>query len=238
MDVYARRRLVAVLAIVLVLVLIVVAVAGGGGDEDSGSITTDEGASTPGVATPLSKDEFIQEGDAICEETAISIASLSDGDEEQLATDELSLTEAQLDSLRSLTPPEEDQATLDDFFAAHEDLVAGLESKVAATRDADTTASTNADTDISLAQDELLDAAEAYGFEECGDPDAGSTRTEDDSGSVAPSDPTGVPAAPTEPAPVEPAPVEPAPAPAPAPAPDDSGGTDGGGGGGSGGISP
>jgi len=81
MDVYARRRLVAVLAIVLVLVLIGVAVAGGGDDDSEAPVTTVTGASTPGVATALSKADFIEQGDDICEETAVGIDNISSDDE-------------------------------------------------------------------------------------------------------------------------------------------------------------
>src|SRR5688500_10114636 len=126
MDVYARRRLVAVLAIVLVLVLIGVAVAGGGDDEQTPITTVRPGTTDPALATPLSKDDFIAQGDGICEETAIAVANLASDDSQTLAEDELQYTESQLDQLRTLVPPEEDQKTLDEFFAAMEDQVDAL----------------------------------------------------------------------------------------------------------------
>ena len=217
MDVYARRRLVAILAIVLVLVLIGVAVAGGGDDESDAPVTTVTGASTPGIATPLSKDEFIDQADDICEESAVGIENISSDDAAQIADEEASLTASQLDQLRSLAPPEEDQAALDDFFSALEDLVDGLDTRALALQREDDTAASDADTEISTAETDLADAADAYGFSECGSPSdaasgAGSTGT-GDAGTVAPVTPA--------PAPVTPAPVTPA----PAPAPSDTGGT-------------
>jgi hypothetical protein len=234
MDVYARRRLVAILAVVLVLVLIGVAVAGGGDDEAEPTITTVTGASSPGTTTALSKDEFIDEADDICEESAVAIENLASDDPEQLARQELSTVEGQLDSLRSLAPPEEDQDELDDFFAALEDLVDALDTRALALERADDTAASEAESDISAAETELADAADAYGFTECG--------TTGEAGSEA--DATGGDSAIAEPGavtPAAPAPsTTPAPAPAPAPAPSDSGGTpdpsSGGAGGGSGGT--
>ncbi len=167
MDVYQRRRLVAVLAIVLVLVLIGVAIAGGGDDEDT-PITPVTGASTPGAAAPLSKEEFIDQGDAICEETAAAVANIDAEETKDQAEQELEYTDSQLDQLRSLTPPEEDQATLDDFFASLEELVDALDTEfLAADRD-DTTALAEAQTEIDAAKADVLDAAKEYGFEACG----------------------------------------------------------------------
>jgi len=233
MDVYARRRLVAVLAIVLVLVLIGVAVAGGGDDEQT-PITTVAGASTPGLAAPLSKDDFIQQGDDICEESATAIANLSIDDTEELAGEELSITEGELDSLRSLAPPEKDQATLDEFFAAEEDLVDALDKRLLAIERGDDAAAAEAEAEIDSAKADVVAAAEDYGFKQCGKEGEATDAGTDTS--VAPTDTGAVPAAPVEPAPA--APVEPAPA-APAPAPAPSGGTGSGGSGtGSGGVSP
>src|ERR671918_414822 len=147
MDVYQRRRLVAVLAIVLVLVLAVVAIAGGGDDEGE-PIEPADGGSGPGVATPLSKSEFIAEGDSICGEIATAIANIDSSDPQQAADEELDYTQSLLSQLRSLTPPEEDQATLNQFFSAVEDLVAALKQNSQAIADGDTTAEAEASTEI------------------------------------------------------------------------------------------
>ena len=221
MDVYQRRRLVAVLAIVLVLVLIGVAIAGGGDDEQT-PITPVTGASTPGLATPLSKSEFISQGDAICEETAAAVANIDDSDTQERAEQELEYTESELDQLRSLTPPESDQATLDDFFSSLEDLIGALDKEVLAADRDDSTALAEAQTEIESAEDAVLDAAGEYGFKECGKAGEPSVDPADTGGAVAPTD--TAPVTPTTPAPVVPAP---APAPTP-PAPGD----------GSGGVSP
>lgn len=227
MDVYQRRRLVAVLAIVLVLVLIGVAIAGGGGDEET-PITPVTGASTPGLATPLSKSEFISQGDAICEETAAAVANIDSADTKDQAEQELDYTNSELDQLRSLTPPESDQATLDDFFSSLEDLIDALEKQsLAADRD-DATALAEAQTEIDAAKSAVRDAADQYGFKQCGKAGEPSTDPTDTVGGVAPTD--TVPVAPT---------TTPPPVTTPPSIPSTPGdGSGGGGSGGSGGVSP
>jgi hypothetical protein len=230
MDVYQRRRLVAVLAIVLVLVLIGVAIAGGGGDDET-PITPVTGTSTPGAAAPLSKDEFIDQGDAICEETAASVANIDSTDTKDQAEQEADFTDSLLDQLRSLTPPEEDQATLDDFFSSLEDLVDALDKEFLAADREDTEALTEAQTEIDDAKADVLAAAKDYGFNECGKAGEPSAETTGDTptDATAPSTDTA-PVAPTDTAPV---------APAPTPTPPPSGGDDSGGvSPGSGGVSP
>jgi hypothetical protein len=227
MDVYQRRRLVAVLAVVLVLVLVVVAIAGGGDDEGT-PIEPVTGASTPGLSSALSKDEFIQQGDDICEETAVAIANVDSSDTKNQAEQELELTQSELDQLRTLTPPEEDQATLDDFFASLDDLIDALDKKFLAADRSDDTALAEADPEIDTAKADVLSAAKDYGFKKCGEEGepSGNTTT-GDTGAVAPTATTPTTVTPTTP------PATPTPTPTPAP----SGGT-GGGGGQSGGVGP
>ena len=168
MDVYQRRRLVAVLAIVLVLVLAVVAIAGGGDDEGE-PIEAVNGASAPGVGTPLSKSEFIAEGDQTCDEIATAIANIDSSDAQSAAEQELDYTKSELSQLRSLSPPEEDQATLDQFFSSLEDLVAALKKNVQAIESGDTTAQSEATSEIDQAKSGFLAAAKDYGFKSCGE---------------------------------------------------------------------
>jgi hypothetical protein len=232
MDVYARRRLVAILAVVLVLVLIGVAVAGGGGDEDEPSITTVAGGSTPESTAPLSKGQFIKEGDEICAEAAAAIENLDASDSQALADDELSLTQSELDQLHTLVPPEEDQATLDDFFAALEDLVDALDKRALAIERADDDATATAEAEIETAKSDLAAAADEYGFRDCG----GSAEPGAEAETTTPADSAVAPVAPeTTPTTTPPA-VTTTPSTDTPPA-DTDGGSDGGGGS-SGGVSP
>ena len=168
MDVYQRRRLVAVLAIVLVLVLAVVAIAGGGDDEGE-PIEPVTGASSAGVGTPLSKSEFISQGDQTCDEIATAIANIDTSDPQEAADQELDYTKSLLSQLRSLTPPKEDQATLDQFFSSLEDLVDALKQNSDAISSGDTTAQSEAVTEIDQAKSGFLAAAQDYGFKKCGE---------------------------------------------------------------------
>jgi ABC-type Na+ efflux pump permease subunit len=229
MDVYQRRRLVAVLAVVLVLVLAVVAIAGGG-DDEGGEIEPVTGA-TSGAAAPLSKSEFIADGDQRCQEIATAIANIDSDDPQEAADEELDYTSSLLSQLRSLTPPEDDQATLDQFFSALEDLVAALKKNSEAIASGDTTAQSEATTETDAAKSEFLAAAQDYGFENCGEEGEPSTAV---AGGGDPGDTSGgavAPATPVEPTPTTPPPATTPPATAPS-----SGGTGGGtGGGGTGG---
>jgi hypothetical protein len=234
MDVYQRRRLVAVLAVVLVLVLAVVAIAGGGDDEGE-PIEPADGASAPGVATPLSKSEFISQGDSTCEEIATAIANIDSSDPQQAADEELDYTRnGLLSQLRSLTPPQEDQATLNQFFSALEDLVAALKQNSQAIADGDTTAETEASTEIETAKSAFLAAAKDYGFKSCGEEGEPSARPTTGNGA----DGTEVPATPVTPTTTPPATTPPATTPPSSGGTgDDTGGGDGGGDGGGGGGS-
>jgi hypothetical protein len=212
---------------------IVIVACGGDDDEPIVAVPT-----TTAPADQLSKDEFIDEADGVCEEANVAIANLgetSSGNPSAAIAEEREILEGELDQIDSLGAPSEDETTLNDFIDALENVVDTLgKQELAAERD-DTTALTELETEEATARTELATAAEEYGFRECG----GEGEATIDGG--AGTDPgTGAPA-PVEPAPVEPAPVEPAPVePAPAPAPPPTGGTGGdpGGGGGSGGVSP
>jgi hypothetical protein len=227
MDVYQRRRLVALGGVAVVLVIVVVAIASGGDGDEAPITTVTTDASEPTDA-PQSKGDFIDDADAICAETASGLATIPTDDAERFASQELRLTQGELDQLRSLTPPERDQKTLDDFFAALEDLVDALQTKQLATDRADDTALAAANTEIDTAELELSSAADDYGFKECGSPsEAAPTEVPVDPGTATPP-PATTPEATTPPATTPPA---------------DSGGGDGGGSGGvtpggSGGVSP
>lgn len=223
MDVYQRRRLVAVLAIALVLVLAVVAIAGGGDDEGE-PIEPVTGASGAGAGVPLSKSGFISRGDQICDEIATAIANVDSSDTQDAADQELTYTKSELSQLRSLSPPEEDQATLDQFFSSLEDLVAALKQNSEAISSGDIAAQSEATTEIDQAKSGFLVAAQDYGFKKCGE-----------EGEPSPSGTAGAAGAGTAPAtPVTPTttPVTPTTTPTTAPP---SGGTGGGTGAGTGG---
>ena len=73
MDVYQRRRLVALGAVVVVIALIVAIASAGGGGSDNTAVTTTSTAAA-------SKSEFTASADGICAETATAVANLSSDD--------------------------------------------------------------------------------------------------------------------------------------------------------------
>jgi peptidoglycan DL-endopeptidase CwlO len=208
---------------------------GCGGDDDS-SITT---VQTEPPQT-LTKDDLIEQGDAICEETDTALVSLSEsetpGDASTQIAQERDLTEGMLEQLRNLGAPAEDQQTLNEFLDSLESVVDNLDKQeLAAERDDSATLGELQTEEASLRADAQA-AATDYGFKECGEgAGAAPTATEPGAGT-----------APAPPAPAAPAPAAPAPPGTAAPAPPTggtgggtgAGGTGGGGGAGSGGVSP
>src|SRR4051812_13981164 len=114
MDVYQRRRLVALGVVVVAIgVIVAIASAGGGGDDGTPVTTTSTQAA--------SKGEFVASADGICAETATAIANLSADDVAQEAEQELDYTKSQLSQIKALPQPTQDKAKLDAFYTALKD---------------------------------------------------------------------------------------------------------------------
>jgi hypothetical protein len=209
-----------------------------GGDDDAPIVPVE---TTTAPVEALSQDEFISEADAICEEANAAIANLTGttaaGSSSQIA-EEREIVEGQLDQIQDLGAPSQDEATLNDFIDALEQLIDNLDKQELAAQRDDTAALAELEAEESTIRGEVLSAADEYGFKRCGEEGEATADTGAGTGAG-----TGVPAPAPEPA----APVAPAPAPAPAapapaaPAPPSGGtgtGGTGGGTGGSGGVSP
>jgi hypothetical protein len=259
MDVYARRRLVALLSVAAVVLIIIVAVASGGSGDDSSDIPPVE---QPGGGTgnSLSKADYIQQADQICAETEAAIANLGAGaaaDDAVLQADQqYQYVRSELDQLRTLSPPTEDKADLQRFYAALQNQVKVLSRQKQATQQADQTALAEVSTDLAAAESQVRSTAAAYGLKKCGKEGTPTT-----SNTGAATSPTGGATATPTPTPTPSQTVTPTPTPTPtptappadtgtggtvggAPPPTDTGGDTGGGGtgggtggtGGSGGI--
>ena len=239
-----RPRYVALALLVGAFAAGAVVACGGDDDEPIVPVTTQ----TEPSDAAASKEDFIDEADAICEEANVAIASLAEtsaGDASTQASQERDIVEDMLDQIESLGTPSEDEATLDDFIDALEELGGVLDSQELAGERDDTSSLAELEAEATAIRADLAAAADEYGFRECGGEATASTDGTD-TGAGTGGD-TGVAPAPTP----EQAPV-PAPAPAPAPEPaapaPPSGGTEGGtapdtgggtgGTGGSGGVSP
>ncbi|MGH2954176.1 MAG: hypothetical protein ACRDK9_09175 [Solirubrobacterales bacterium] len=207
MDVYQRRRLVALGGLAAVVVLIAVAIGQcGGDDEDPVPVTQIGGATGPGLAS-LPKDGLIEQADAICAETDAALEAISTANAARAARQEAEAATAELNDLQTLPPPEEDTETLAIFLGALEEQVRALGDKEVAAERGDETALAGIEEEVATAQADAEGAAEDFGFEICGDPSAGGDTDETDTGAATEPAPTEV--APTEP--VAPAPTEPAP---------------------------
>src|SRR5215213_7784127 len=101
MDVYQRRRLVALSALAGLFIVVVLLIRScGGDDEDATPLTTPVGTSGAGAATALSQDDFIAQGDSVCLETNSSLASVDTSDSDAAAGDRAELIASELDSLQ------------------------------------------------------------------------------------------------------------------------------------------
>jgi hypothetical protein len=245
MDVYQRRRLVALSAIAGLFIIFVLLIRSCGGDDEETPIAPVAGATGTGGATILTQADYIEQADAICLEANTTLANVDETDAAAAATDQSEIVTSELQQLQTLPPPDDGETKLDNFLTALQDLAAAYDDKATAAEREDEAAIAELDASIEEINGEVASAAENFGFEVCGDPsqvgesdttggdsDTGTDST-DASTETAPTD-TGAVAPPVEEAPpiTEPAPpadtgVTPAP-------PADTGGTDSS----SGGVSP
>jgi hypothetical protein len=237
MDVYQRRRLVALggLAAVVVLLAVAIGQCGGDGDEDAVPVTTIGGVSGPGLAS-LPKEDFIEQADAICAETDAAIEQINTADATRAARQEAEAAVNELDQLQTLPAPEEDADVFDTFLSALEEQTRALGDKELAAERGDDAALAGIEEEVATAEADAESAAEEFGFQVCGDPEAGGgADTETDTGAATEPAPTEVaPAEPVEPAPAAPVPeVTPEGGATPAAPPADTGGDSE-----SGGVSP
>ena len=254
MDVYQRRRLVALSAVAAVFVVLVLLIRSCGDDDEDATPLTSSVPATTGVAgaTPLSQEDFASQGDAICLESNTALAALESAEPTEDAADRAELLAGELDSLQSLTlaPGEKGETKLENFFAGLQRQVQGYDDLVTASERGDEAAVTEITATIDEAASEAERAAKRFGFEVCGDPSQvseseggeaeGGDAVEETAGEPAAGE-TAAPVTPTTTTPVAPTTTTPVAPPAdgggatPAPAPTDEGDT---GGSSSGGLTP
>lgn len=192
-------------------------IAGCGGSEEAPIEPITEEPDTELNATPT-KNQLINQADAICGETNAAIANLGVGgtlEDSALATQQAAITRGLAEALRDLGQPNEDSVTLDAYLDAVEKEARLHSQRATAAAEGDTVAFNEIGVQIDAAQAEAATAAEAYGFSECGGV-----------GEPLSSGGTGGTTTPTTPAPTTPAPTTPT-------TPTDPGGSTGGTSGGS-----
>jgi hypothetical protein len=186
-----RDRLIHALALVVGAALFLSACGGDDSPEVPIVVPTDTATAS------LSQEEFIEEADALCEQTNTDIGTFVANGEGLTAAGEIAdLRQALIDDITDLGPPDEDRRTLDEYLTGLEGQVeAGEKIALAIERDSDTT---EFETELTTARDAASTAATAYGFEECGAEVTASADSTDTG--VAPVTPSDGTVAPVEPA--------------------------------------
>jgi HNH endonuclease len=218
-----------------VLMVAALGAAGCGGSDSAPVVTVQgaSGASGAGGAATLTKSEFIDQANSICNEANAAISSLNSGtvstNSKVQATQELQITQSELNSLESLNPPNQDSSTLKGYLSALRDEVTALMHKRDATEQGGDTSA--ADVEAASASSNAQTAARSYGLKDCakgGPTSTTSTGTGTTPTTTIPTPTTPTTVAPTTPTPAPPAPVAP-------PSGGTGGAASGGGGGGTGG---
>jgi hypothetical protein len=258
MDVYQRRRLVALSALAGVFIVIVLLIRSCGGDDSETPETLAGGATgATGIAgAALGQEQYIAQGDEICRSINTSISQIDASDANAAAEEQGTDIASELSQLQSLGAPTDGQDDLDEFLQALQDQVDSYEKRSLAVERGDDAAVQELDAEIADAEDAAARSARQFGFEACGDfsetGDTGggggggggggeeTTTPTDESaaGTVTPTVP--VPTTPTETTPVAPPPADTGTAaPDTGAAPPADTGTGGAGGtGGTGGVTP
>jgi len=127
----------------------------------------------------LSKSEFIAQVDTLCAENNDVAAELSDevgtayqaGDYEAAADaleQQTDSTVAMVDKVKELTPPEEDQATIDEMLAISDEQQALAGDLVVAVGEGDDASVNQMSEELGSLADEFNVIADDYGFVDCG----------------------------------------------------------------------
>ena len=145
---------------------LVIAGCGGGGGSDT----------TTSSAEPLTKQELIARGDAICKQALGQFQQLQQNppttadDAATLTQKLIDITQNELTQLRELTPPSAFESNLDDYLKALDENIAVLKQGLKAAQHNDATGYAKAQAKTVSTQVERLQLARAVGFKECSRP--------------------------------------------------------------------
>lgn len=158
------RRLFATLP----LVALAIAGCGGGGGDDSTAVAPVE---TTETAAALSKEELIAQGDAICAEVnaAVGTAGSTSSGASGGATQVADLYTGMVERLTGLGAPSDDSAGYPEFIAAAEGLAQAESNLGLAAERSEEGALSGAEAEASTALASFQSAANAFGFEQCGE---------------------------------------------------------------------
>ena len=170
MDVYQRRRLVALSAIAAFFIVVVLLIRSCGGGDTTTSTTAAgvSGATGAGGATSQSQADYINQADQICLDTNNQIAAV---DTSQTDADKQlgQIVSSELQQLQSLTPPDTDTSDLNDYLSALQKQAKAYDEKATAIERGDTATAAEIDNTLDSTASDAADAAKAFGFSVCGD---------------------------------------------------------------------
>ena len=205
MDIYMRRRLVALGGLVAFFIIFVLLVKSCGGDDEPETVTTTPAGASGETGSALTPELFIEEADGVCGPANLQVSEI-DPEATDAAQQEYLITREELKALQQLQLAENSQPItkfLNDLSA----VVTALQAKAQAEKSGDVAAEDAAQIEIDTAEVDARAAGEDAGFSECGDfLDAGETptggggggggdaATTDTGGGVAPTDTTVPPA--------------------------------------------
>lgn len=199
MDVYQRRRLVALSALAGLLIVVVLLIRSCGGDDEAPITALGSGATGAGGAQ-LSQKDYIREADSVCLQANTSLGALDSSDPARSATDQARIVSGELSQLQTLTlaPGEAGADELDAFLAALEQQAAALLDLSVAAERGDDSATAEIQGTADEAASRAAKAARKFGFEACGDTSqvsetSGGGGGGGGSGAVAPAGTTEVP---------------------------------------------
>jgi hypothetical protein len=206
MDVYQRRRLVALSAIAVVFIVFVLLVKSCGGSDTPSTATPLAGATGLGGATVLAQADYINQADAICLESNTSLSQVDTSDPAQAALDQAQVVSGELQQLQTLAPPDDGTDKLNKYLSSLTKQVAAYKDLATATSRADDSAVATTQTALDQAQTDADDSAHAFGFKVCGNPNkvgssssGGTTSSTASGGTVTPTTTTAVPTTPATP---------------------------------------
>jgi hypothetical protein len=210
MDIYMRRRLVALGGLVLFFIIFVLLVKSCGGEDEPEPVAQAPTGATGVTGGALTPEMFIEQGDAICGPANLAVSELDPTDTGSTQQEYL-ITKQELDDLNTLEQAEESQPIskfLNDLGA----VAAALRLKAQAVKSGDVAAQDAAQLEIDTAEVDARASGKDAGFADCGQfLDAGEAPSNgggggggtDTGGAVAPTD-TGTATTPTTPAPTTP----------------------------------
>lgn len=166
MDIYMRRRLVALGGLVAFFIFFVLLVRSCGGDDGEAPLTPVGGTTGENGATALSESEFISQADQICEAANSAVGALDPTDPDATRR-ELQITRQELQQLQSLEV-EQESRLLRQFMQELNNVVEALESKQAAIQRGDTVTEGEAQAELDTAEANARELGERYGFRDCG----------------------------------------------------------------------